>query len=55
MPQIQLFTELEKNFAEIGIFPVTGLDIEADLRSASFVIEADLLVLKPISTVLKPI
>ena len=27
---------------EIGIFPVTRLDIEADLRSASFIIEADL-------------
>ena len=40
---------------EIGIFPVTRLDIEADLRSASFIIEANLLVLKPISTILKPI
>ena len=40
---------------KIGIFPVTRLDIEADLRSASFIIEADLLVLKPISTILKPI
>ena len=27
---------------KIGIFPVTRLDIEADLRSASFIIEADL-------------
>ena len=26
---------------EIGIFPVTRLDIEADLRLASFIIEAD--------------
>ena len=40
---------------KIGIFPVTRLDIEADLRLASFIIEADLLILKPISTVLKPI
>ena len=40
---------------KISIFPVTGLDIEANLGSASFVIEADLLILKPISTVLKPI
>ena len=40
---------------KIGIFPVTRLDIEADLRLASFTIEADLLVLKPISTILKPI
>ena len=27
---------------KIGIFPVTRLDIEADLRSVSFIIEADL-------------
>ena len=40
---------------KIGIFPVTGLDIEADLRLASFVIEANLLVLELISTALKPI
>ena len=40
---------------EIGIFPVTRLDIEADVRSASFIIEAHLLVLKLISTILKPI
>ena len=40
---------------EIGIFPVTRLDIEVDLRSASFIIEADLLVLKLMSTILKPI
>ena len=40
---------------EISIFPVTRLDIESDLGLAAFIIEADLLVLKLISTVLKPI
>ena len=40
---------------KIGIFPVTGLDIETDFGSVSFIIDANLLVLKPISTVLKPI
>ena len=59
-PPISIFLRLAPKHRldrrpEIGINQVTGLDIEADLTLAYFNIEADLLILKPISMILKPI